>query len=152
VNPPIDLDTVSGSNGRVVRPGATACVDCYEIGVTKSGYSTDRTYSTAEVANPLKPHATVIEGEVTALTLTIDQTSTLQVLTTGRRENNYPPFSGIQFQLRGSKLIGYDASDQPVYKYDQPISSGPGGVVTVSNLEWDTYEVFIPNPSTVNAY
>lgn len=150
VDPAIDLETVSDNNGRVALPGAPTCVDCYEISVTKTGFTSDRTYSTTEVANPLKPHATVIEGEVTAITLSIDQAASLQVRTTGPRSANYPAFAGVQFRLTGSKIIGTNTLDEPVVKYDESHSSGPGGLLTISGLEWDTYEVYIPEPSSVD--
>ena len=150
VIPNIDLQAVSDSNGRVLLPGAPICNECYEINVSKTGFSSDRTYSIGEVANPLKPHPGVIEGEVTSITLSIDQAATLQVLTTGPQQNNYPPFAGIQFKLKGGKTIGTDTGDKPVYKYDRFHFSGPGGLLTITGLEADTYEISIPEPSTVD--
>lgn len=150
VAPAIDLTLNSDTNGRVILPGAPVCNLCYQISVTRSGYSSDQTYSSAVVANPLKPHATVIEGEVTSLTFAIDQTSTLDITTTGPRENNYPPFSGVQFTLTGSKSIGTDTNDTEVKKYRQVHSSGAGGRIVLSGLEWDTYTITIPNPSSVD--
>jgi len=40
--------------------------------VTKSGYSTQRTYSRTEIANPIKPHLSVYEGELTEASFAID--------------------------------------------------------------------------------
>ena len=45
VTPNINLSTLTNSNGNVTIPGAPACVSCYNITVTKAGYSTERTYS-----------------------------------------------------------------------------------------------------------
>jgi hypothetical protein len=148
--PPIDVNVTTDSFGRVMLPGAPSCNSCYHISVSKSGFTTDRTYSYSEVTNPLKPDASVLEGQLTSITLTIDQTSQINVQTTGRREINYPPFSGVQFHIRGTKIIGTNASDQPVYKHDQSYSSGIGGLLTISDLDWDNYEVTIPNPSSVD--
>ncbi len=150
VDPDIDLEITTNSSGRVVLPGSPDCIDCYQISVNKTGYSSDRTYSTSEVTNPLKPHATVIEGEVTQLTLAIDGLASMNVNVTGSREANYPPFQGVEFTLRGAKTIGTNALDEPVYKYEQNHVSGFGGIINISNLEWDTYEVFLPSGSSVD--
>lgn len=150
VDPVINYTTTSNANGQVILPGAPICSACYKVTVTKSGHSSDRTYGTEEVINPLKPHGTVLQGEITELTFTLDLTAELRVLTTGRREINYPAFSGVQFRLKGSKTIGTNEFDEPVYKYDQAHSSGAGGQVTISGLEWDTYEIYIPNPSSID--
>jgi len=150
VIPVVDLEVVSDSKGRVVLPGAPDCLTCYHIRAEKSGYSSDRTYSITEVTNPLLPDATIIEGEVTQLTLAIDKVSSLAVMTTGSRTNNYPPFAGVQFVLRGNRVIGTDAMDQPVYRYKQSITSGPGGLITINNLEWDTYQIYMPTGSSVD--
>lgn len=150
VDPVIDTTLVTPETGVITLPGAPACVDCYSITASKSGYTSDRTYSTDEVANPNKPDATVIEGELSQLSLNIDRTSQITFYTTGSREANFPPFAGVQFRLRGSRTIGTDTQDQPIYLYDQALTSGPGGVLTVSNLPWDTYQITIPNPSSVD--
>lgn len=150
VVPEIHYETVSDINGKVMLPGAKSCNECYSVVVTKNSYSTDRTYSITEVTNPLKPSLSIIEGQVTSVSFAIDQTSTISVLTTGPRENNYIPFSGVQFNIKGSRVIGYDASDQPVYKYNQSHSSLTGGLISISNLEWDNYEIFIAEPSSVD--
>lgn len=150
VNPQIDLSINSNSSGTVLLPGAPVCNDCYQITVSKSGYTTERTYSVAEVANPLKPHGTVIEAQLTSLTFSLDQAAVLQIHTTGSRQSNYPSLAGVQFHLKGTKIIGYNASDQPVFKYDRAFSSGPGGRLTISDADPDTYEVTIPNPSSVD--
>jgi hypothetical protein len=126
------------------------CNECYQITANKNGYSLDRTYSTAEVANPQKPHPGVLEAKVTSITLAIDQVGSMNFITTGSAENNFPPFAGVQFTLRGSKVIGVDTNDQPVYKNSQNITSGAGGRVTASNLEWDSYEVSVPAGSSVD--
>lgn len=148
--PNINLNTVTNVNGEVILPGAPICSTCYEIVVTKNGYSTDKTSSTTDAANPSKPHVTVIEGEVTQATFAIDLVSTLTVRTTGSRSANYPSFSGVSFVLRGSKTLGTTTLDDYVYKYQQTLISGIGGVVNVNNLEWDTYSVDIPSTASVD--
>src|SRR3989344_1632962 len=138
VNPQIHMQTLTNSNGLVVIPGAPACIACYQITVTKTNYSTDKTYSTQEVANPLTPLATVIEGQLTQLSFAIDQVSSLIINSLGSRASGYPTVSNVQFTLRGNRIIGYDTNDFPVYKYSFSTNTG-GGTVTIPGLEWDTY-------------
>lgn len=151
VNPQIHMQTLTDQNGQTVLPGAPICVTCYEISVTKSNnYSLDRTYATSEVTNPLQPHATIIEGQVTQISFSIDQTSTLVINSYGSREAGFPPIANVYFTLKGAKIIGYDASDEPVYKYSYATNTG-GGSVTLPSLEWDTYTIDFTNSAHVLA-
>ncbi len=60
-------------------------VGAYKISVSKTGYSSDRTYAKNEqvgsvvLANPIKPHATIFEGKVTSISFAIDKLSGLNV-------------------------------------------------------------------------
>lgn len=148
VTPAIHTQTLSDTNGQVILPGAPACVTCYEVRVSKSGNSSARTYSTSEVTNPLQPHATVIEGQITQLSFAIDRTSTLGVNAFGSRETNYPPVGSVLFTIRGSKIIGYDSNDEPVYKYENATGT-IGNTLTVSGLEWDVYTLDFTNSGHV---
>lgn len=142
--PAIHLQTLSDTNGLVILPGSPACTECYEISVTKNGYSTHRTYGIDEVANPLLPHATVIEGQISQMSFTIDETSLVTINSVGSRSSGYPPVANVFFTLRGSKIIGYDTNDEPVYKYSYSTNTG-GGSVQIVNLEWDTYTIDLTN-------
>ncbi len=146
VSPEIHLQTLSNVNGLVVLPGSPACITCYQITVSKTGYSTDKTYSTSEVANPLQPYATVIEGDVTSISFAIDEVSSVIVNSLGSREAGFPPIAYVEFTLKGNKIIGYDVSDDPVYKYSFSTNTG-GGTVTIPALEWDTYNLDFTNSS-----
>ncbi len=150
VDPVIDTEIESGSDGKIMIPGAPACTNCYELNVTKDGFTSARTYSTEELANPLNPHLSVLEGEVAAMTLSIDRVSQITARLTRSRENNYTPFQGVEFILRGSKQLGTNDLDEPIYKFEQNFVSGTLGLVTISNLEWDTYEIIMPTGSSVD--
>ncbi len=71
-DPPIDANYQTNDQGEYLVAGAPSSTASYQITVTKTGYSTERTYSTTEVANPGKPHATVLEGELTEASFPID--------------------------------------------------------------------------------
>lgn len=141
VTPAIHMQTLTNTDGLIVIPGAPACITCYKISVTKQNYSTDKTYTTTEVANPLQPVATVIAGSLTQISFAIDEVSTIIV-------NSYntlsQPIANVIFTIHGSKLIGHDTSDNPVYKYQYSTNTG-GGTVAIPALEWDTYTLDFTN-------
>lgn len=51
--------------------------------------------------------------------------------------------ANIPFHIQGTKTIGTDLSDSPVYKYSQDLQTGAGGDRDLPELEWDTYLVSI---------
>jgi len=145
--PSVDLEQLTNENGRVVLPGAPACNECYKITVTKDGYSSERTYSSSEVVNPNKPYLSVIAGQQTESSYAIDKLSTINVASVSDRGNNFAPLANTSFQLRGQKTIGTDENDLPVYKFDKQFTSDSGGNIIITDLEWDNYEIIIPQAS-----
>ncbi len=121
-------------------PGTNA----YNIVATKSGYSTDQTYPLGGDAgdNPLKPDATVVIQQVTQTSLTIDETSTLNVATEDAACAALP---SIGFTLTGTKLIG---SSPDVLKYPaQDFTTDGSGNSQITPLEWDTYSAALDSGS-----
>jgi len=53
----------------------------YKVSASKSGYSTERTFSTEEIAIPEKPNPIVLEGEITQISFSIDKVSSFLVKT-----------------------------------------------------------------------
>ena len=160
--PPVDLIQFTDDLGNLILPGAPACTACYHITVTKSGYSTDRTYTTAEVPNPNLPPFTILEGQVTPASFAIDQLSQITFNSTSTRENNYQDLGNVDFHLQGSKTIGTDTEENPIYKLDQNLTTETNGQLTL-DLEWDNYIITLDqlnydlggsqpfSPLTVNA-
>jgi hypothetical protein len=147
VTPTVNLTLNTADNGRAILPGASPCISCYEITVTKAGYSTQQTYSTSQVANPSKPHQTVLAGDLTEISFTIDILSNLNIISVKSREENFEIYPNILFQLRGEKIIGTDAQNQPVYKFDQDFITDSSGTISVNNIEWDNYRIIVPETS-----
>ena len=135
VNPPIVIDDVTNVNGLLQVVDAPPGVNAYNITVTKNGYSTDQTY-TAVVGNPnpVKPPATVVLQQVTQLSFIIDKLSSMSVSSVTQTCTAVP---SIDFNLRGAKLIGTPS----VWKYNQNKTTGGGGTLSISNLEWDSYTI-----------
>lgn len=147
VNPIIDLTLSTNDNGRIIIPGTPACTgECYQITVTKSGYSTDRTYSSSEVANPSKPHLSIIASSISEISFAIDHTSTYIVRSFAVTDDVFSLLPQVKFSLQGRKTIGTDTADQPVYKFAQNYTTDTSGNLTISGLEWDVYDLIL-NPS-----
>src|SRR3989344_3091079 len=144
----VNLNVQTGNNGRVILPGAPTCIACYQITVSKSGFSSERTYSTSEVPNPIKPHQTILEGQLTEISFAIDTLSTLAISTYKGRENNFETLANASFNFRGQKTIGMDAGGQPIYKYEEVLTTDASGNLTEA-LEWDNYQA-TPSASIYN--
>lgn len=132
-NPPIVLDRLSDAAGNWMEVGLPAGVNAYHIVVSKPGYSTDQTYPiTAQNPNPIKPDATIVNGQVTQVSFVIDLLSNLTIRTLSQTCQN---LNGVGVNVRGDKLIGLNPN---VYKFNQNFSSAAGQIV-LNNIEWDTY-------------
>lgn len=150
LTPPINMNLTTNDQGTLELPGFAPCNECYAVSVTKSGYTTDKTYSRSEVANPNKPLISVLSGEVSRSSFTIDLPSTVTFKAVRTRAENWQPFQGVGFRVHGLKEIGRTTMDQPVYKTDTYLTTGIGGQITRNNWEWDTYVVDIPDGSSVD--
>lgn len=143
VNPNIDIELQTDQNGFLILPGAPPCSACYNISVNKSGYSTDKTYTSSEIANPNKAPLTVTTNSLTESTFMIDILSSLK-LTSFSGAQNFVLSPNNTFRLTGAKTIGLDSQDNPVYKFDQTLSTGSDATLLLPNIEWDTYILTIP--------
>ncbi len=141
VSPAVDLTDITDTNGNLQLVGVPPSVNNYQITATKTGYSTDQTYTaTAQNPNPSKPPATVAVGQVTQVTLAIDTLATLNINTT---TSACAPIPNVSFRLDGTKLIGTNPN---VLKYTETTTSGSGASLSRS-LEWDTYALTLTDPS-----
>ncbi len=133
VSPSINLSRTSDANGKWIEVGLPDSANSYHVTVTKSGYSSDRTYPiTVQNPSPTKPDATIANGQVTQISFAVDKTSNLTFNTLNQ---TCGAISGVGLEIKGSKLIG----TPNVIKYDNTFSSNGGGQVTLSNIEWDNY-------------
>lgn len=131
--PTLILDRQTDSSGQWTEVGLTPDVNNYRIVVSKSGYNSDQTYPiTAENPNPTKPDVTVINGQVTEISFSIDLLSNLTIKTLNEFCQNV---SGVNLNIRGDKLIG---TNPFVYKFNNNFSS-VAGQIALTNIEWDTY-------------
>ncbi len=133
-NPPITIDDVTNANGMLQVVDAPPGANAYDIVVSKSGYSSDRTIApTVGNPNPVRPLATVALQQVTQVSFTIDRTSTFNVSSVTQ---TCTPVGNIDFNVKGAKVIG---TTPDILKYDQDKFTNAGGNLSVSGLEWDSY-------------
>lgn len=84
VDPNIDLALTTNNEGRLVLPGVPTG-STYHVTSTKTGYSIDQTYeATIDYPNPLRPPISIIEGQTTEVSFSIDRTSQLNIKTVSR--------------------------------------------------------------------
>lgn len=81
VEPAIDANYQTNDQGQFLVAGAPSSTNAYQISVAKNSYSSERTYGSEEVANPDKPHATVLPGKLTQISFSIDLLGSILVKT-----------------------------------------------------------------------
>lgn len=132
---PIIINDMTNKDGSLQIIDAPPGNSAYEITVSKSGYSSEKTYALGDPLNPVpdKLHANVLKGQVTQVSFIIDKVSQLTVNT---RNINCSPFSGVDFNLESSKTIGLNT-----FKYDVDHVTDSSGKKIINNIEWDTYNL-----------
>lgn len=150
VAPPIDANYQTDNQGRLFLPGAPACNDCYKITASKADYSSERTYAVGEIvrgvvlATPDKPYLSVIEGQLSEISFTIDRLATKTVQTIRYAEektwgDSFDDESKIseKFQVvASSTLLAMILEEQAPNQY---FSSGyflSATITPVSLVEW----------------
>ena len=123
---------VTNNNGVLQIIGVPPGYLTYRITVTKPGYSTARTYPQG-TPSPLVLDSTIVQGQPTTISLSIDRLSTLNVSSVNAVCS---PQGSLHFNLTGAKQI---ATGVP--KYSQSLVTNGGGALTLPSMEWDTYSV-----------
>ena len=142
--PTIDLTDTTNNNGMLQLVGGPTSTQSYRGDVSKSGYSTDKTYPAGDPGNPnpIKTHATVAGGLVTGISFAIDATAQLTVKSSDAHCN---ALSNKNFSFQGGKLIG---TSPDVLKFSTSSTTGASGAVSFTGLEWDTYTFSLTAAST----
>lgn len=139
VSPPVNLDDTTNTDGILALIDIPPALESYRIIATKTGYSTDRTYAPddATVLNPIKLDATVIVQQVTQISFAIDKVSQINVASV---TPTCVAVANIPFTLTGAKLIGINPD---TLKYTQNLSTNSSGLLTLNNMEWNSYNAAI---------
>ncbi len=133
--PLISLSDVTSTSGLLQIIDAPPALSSYQIAVSKSGYSSERTYGAPTTTNPVFPHATVVAQTVTQLTFSIDRTASLNFSSV---TPSCSAVANVGTQVTGAKLISTLPNK---YKYDRWFSTGGSGSFSLANMEWDTYTI-----------
>ncbi len=133
VIPNIIIDDVTDNDGMLRVIDAPTGTLSYNITVSKSGYSTDKTISSSDTnPNPLKPPANVVSQAITEISFSIDKVGSLNIFALNPSCNG---IAGPTTVINGEKKLGLNPD---VYKMYQSFSLS-GGNFSLDNLEWDTY-------------
>lgn len=134
--PSIVIDDITDTQGMLQIVDAPPGANAYEITVTKSGFTTDKTYvPTVANPNPIKRHATVLVQQVTQISFVIDRVSLANISTI---TDTCAVVPSVPFTMTGAKLIG---TSPDLYKFNQTLSTDSSGKKIIANLEWDTYSI-----------
>lgn len=81
--------------------------------------------------------------EVQAVLTSSDPTATPLVHEWSVSYEETVPLPNIGFHMQGTKTIGSDSSNEPIYKYSVQHTTDGSGELTLQNLEWDTYAITV---------
>lgn len=137
LNPTISITDTTNAEGVLQLVDIPTSTNAYEITVTKTEYSSEKTYplGVPENPNPINLHATVAERELTQASFVIDKVSSLSLQTT---DIFCAPVASVDLIHNGTKLIG---TDPDVLKYMETLTTGASGEKFMSGLEWDAYHI-----------
>lgn len=138
ITPNINLDDQTDINGILTIVDAPPSVEGYRITVSKSGYSTDRTYPAGDALNPnpVKPDITVVVQQISQMSFIIDEVSQINFSTVNSLCVATPSFN---FNMSGNKLIG---ATPDIVKYSESLMTNASGSLVLSDVEPDTYDIF----------
>ena len=137
LNPTINISDITNNDGVLQLVDIPTSTSAYEIMISKSGYSTEKTYPFGGLGDsiPVKVHSTVAEQQITSISFSIDKIGFLNFSTV---DLMCQPIANVDFSISGTKLIGFNPD---VMKYSTSTATGANGTKNFNNLEWDTYNL-----------
>ncbi len=141
VTPVVNISSATNADGVYILPGVDIGTQSYEVLITKAGYSDAQTYSVDPVnnPNPNPAHLSVGVGEVTNKTFFIDLLADLSIQ--AKLFGTEDPAVAFPFTLKGEKIIGTDGGGADILEYEQAQTTDASGLVTLVDLEPDTYSI-----------
>lgn len=138
VDPDIDIINTTDINGNLQLLSLPPDIGGYHVVITKDGYNSDGTQAiTAENPQPTKADATIEVQKATEVFFAIDKTSTLNLSVLAQSCN---AIGNFEFSLQGQKKIG---ESPEILKYNVDHQTDAGGLLTLSGLEWDNYDILL---------
>lgn len=134
----VDINDTTNNEGLLAIVDVPPDQNAYRIIVTKSGFTTDRTYATSTSnPNPIKPDATVLLQQLTQISFVIDKVSTIKVYS---KDLQCAPVPNVAFNISGAKLIG---TSPDVLKFSGDYTTGASGEKILNNMEWDLFTMVL---------
>lgn len=147
VSPAVNITTQTDSAGYLVLPGLPPAIEQYALMATKSGFTTEQTYSATSSFTPgvAYRHLTMLAGQLTEKTFAIDAASAFTIRTQTTAQAAVP---AVAYALQGNKTIGTDAGGQPVYVVARSGATNASGQSSEEGLVWDSYDWTIDEVAT----
>ncbi len=145
--PNFTINDTTNNQGLLQIVDAPPGNQAYKISVSKTGYTSERTYPVGGSANPTpeKTDATVLPQQLTETSFVIDPISTINVTSIS---NTCEAIPNINFFLRGTKIIG---TSPIIYKYVATSTTDGSGNFSIKNLDADEYKLTFPNQTYILA-
>lgn len=136
--PTISISDTTNNSGTLQLVDIPTSTNAYEITITKSGYTSAKTYTPGDSANPnpIQPHSTVASQQITEISFSIDKVSTINAKT---QDYFCSGIGSADFDYEGIRLIG---AGPDVLKNTGTFTTDSSGLKTLSSVEWDTYSFF----------
>ncbi len=143
-SPAVNITTTTDNQGQVLIPKMPPdSGNGYHLTATKAGFSTDQTYPVSvQTPSPTQPDFSVQAQQVVTQTLAIDQLA--NTLTVKAIDISGNPISGAAVNIHGQKTIN---SSPIVYKYSSVQTTNGSGEISLTALEWDSYDLSVSGHS-----
>lgn len=140
--PAVDIVTITDTEGLLQIPILPEDKNNgYHLEVSFPGFSSDQTYPDNRAGyDPVQPDFNIIAQQVTNMTLSIDLLSTFNITVVNEAG---APVPNLDVKVTGDKLIYVDTTEvnPAIPKYSQTFTTNAGGLITISNLEWDSHSL-----------
>jgi hypothetical protein len=139
-SPAVNITTTTDNNGVVEIPLLPPeSNNSYQVTATLGGYSTDGTIAPPGGGQTaVEPNPNILAQQVTNITLTIDQLSTLIINATN---TSGAAISNLAITTSGAKLTKKNPN---VHKYSASATTSATGAITLNGMEWDSYSFSVP--------
>ncbi|MDD2657026.1 MAG: prepilin-type N-terminal cleavage/methylation domain-containing protein [Patescibacteria group bacterium] len=145
----INMNDTTDNNGILKIYDLKACYRCYEITISKDGFTSDQTYSSVSLggATPTSDneHVTVEVGQVTNSAFQIDIPSAMTIKTL---DDECQPVANVAFNIVGGGII---ANIPDTYYYQNNLTSNSSGEYDLNNLHWGDYFFTLSNNNFVGS-
>lgn len=105
VSPAVNISSKTDDDGNLIFPGASASIQKYQVGVSKSGYESVSTVDPTTIIDysPIDTNASVIAGAVNMKTIVQDKISNLEILSVDADDAAIP---NVSFDIQGGRNLG----------------------------------------------